>query len=84
MYKMCQEKEVFRNYFTFGSPKFVSPCPPPPDAIIKDYSKDPTDHQTNVSFEIVSFFVYYLRSIFIRYLWMKLSNKCNCQQYDHT
>lgn len=50
MYKMqCGDKDVFRNFFMFGNPKFVSPCSPAPDAIIADYSKEATDHQINVS-----------------------------------
>lgn len=50
MYKMqCGDKDVFRNFFIFGSPKFVSPCSPPGNAAIADYSKEATDHQINVS-----------------------------------
>lgn len=49
MYKMqCGDMDVFRNFFTFACPKFVSPCPPPYDAPIGDYVKEPLEHQTMV------------------------------------
>ena len=49
MYKMqCGDLEAFKNFFIFGSPKFVSPCPPAADAVVKDYVKDPMEHQTEV------------------------------------
>jgi translation initiation factor 3 subunit L len=50
MYKMqCGDLEVFRNFFVFACPKFVSPCPPPFDAPIEDsYVKEPLEHQTMV------------------------------------
>lgn len=40
--------DTFKNSFIFGSPKFVSPCPPASDAAIEDYVKDPMEHQTQV------------------------------------
>lgn len=40
--------ETFKNAFIFGSPKFVSPCPPPADSALEDYVKEPMEHQTNV------------------------------------
>ncbi|XP_055701323.1 eukaryotic translation initiation factor 3 subunit L isoform X2 [Phlebotomus papatasi] len=49
MYKMqCGDLEVFKNFYTFACPKFVSPCPPPPDAPMEDYVKDPMEHQIEV------------------------------------
>lgn len=53
MYKMqCGDLDVFRNFFVFGSPKFVAPVPPQPstnqDSSPEDYSKDPMEHQTQV------------------------------------
>lgn len=56
MYKMqCRDMDVFRNFFIFGSPKFVSPCPPVPpspddklDDKPDEYIKDPMEHQTEV------------------------------------
>uniref|UniRef100_U5EXC6 Eukaryotic translation initiation factor 3 subunit L n=1 Tax=Corethrella appendiculata TaxID=1370023 RepID=U5EXC6_9DIPT len=50
MYKMqCGDLEVFRNFFVFACPKFVSPCPPPADApLVDDYVKEALEHQTNV------------------------------------
>lgn len=54
MYKMqCRDMDVFRNFFVFGSPKFVSPCPPPlPSQMHNDGDddefKDPMEHQTEV------------------------------------
>lgn len=54
MYKMqCGDKEVFRSFFIFGNPKFVSPCSPSSDAAIADYSKEATDHQINMFMEEV-------------------------------
>ena len=48
MYKMqCGDMEVFRNFFIFACPKFVSPCAPPFDAQ-DDYVKEPLEHQTQV------------------------------------
>lgn len=40
--------DAFKSSFTFGSPKFVSPCPPAPDAPIEDYVREPMEHQTQV------------------------------------
>lgn len=50
MYKMqCGDLDVFRNFFVFACPKFVSPCPPPFDAPIEDsYVKEPLEHQTMI------------------------------------
>lgn len=49
MYKMqCGDMEVFRNFFTFACPKFVSPCPPPFDSQVDDYVKEPMEHQVQV------------------------------------
>ncbi len=50
MYKMqCGDLDVFRNFFVFACPKFVSPCPPPFDAPMEDsYVKEPLEHQTMV------------------------------------
>ncbi|XP_035791229.1 eukaryotic translation initiation factor 3 subunit L [Anopheles albimanus] len=49
MYKMqCGDLDVFRNFFVFACPKFVSPVPPPPDAPIDDYVKEALEHQINV------------------------------------
>lgn len=54
MYKMqCGDLEVFRNFFTFACPKFVSPCPPSPDAQIDDYVKEPLEYQTKIFMEEV-------------------------------
>lgn len=54
MYKMqCRDMDVFRNFFIFGAPKFVSPCPPPLNGEIADYHKEPIDHQTEVFLEEV-------------------------------
>lgn len=57
MYKMqCRDMDVFRNFFIFGAPKFVSPCPPPLNGEIADYHKEPIDHQTEVRWiDIVNF-----------------------------
>ncbi|XP_063703073.1 eukaryotic translation initiation factor 3 subunit L [Culicoides brevitarsis] len=49
MYKMqCGDLEVFKNFFIFACPKFVSPCPPAADVPVEDYVKEPLDHQTQV------------------------------------
>lgn len=49
MYKMqCGDLDVFRQFFIFASPKFVSPCPPSSDAPVEDYVKEPMEHQTQV------------------------------------
>lgn len=49
MYKMqCGELEVFKNFFVFACPKFVSPCPPAADAPVEDYVKEPLEYQTQV------------------------------------
>lgn len=49
MYKMqCGDLEVFKNFFIYASPKFVSPCPPSPDAPMEDYTKEPMEHQIQV------------------------------------
>lgn len=54
MYKMqLQDKDVFRQFFNIGSPKFVSPCPPAHDAEIRDYTKDPIEYQASVFMEEV-------------------------------
>lgn len=48
MYKMqCGDMEVFRNFFMFACPKFVSPCPPPFDGA-DDCVKEPLEHQAQV------------------------------------
>lgn len=49
MYQMqCGDLDTFRNFFIFGSPKFISPCPPPNDATEGDFIKQPMEHQTQV------------------------------------
>lgn len=49
MYQMqCGNLEVFRSFFIFGSPKFISPNPPPADATKGDFYKEPMEHQTQV------------------------------------
>lgn len=49
MYKMqCGDMNEFESCFSFACPKFLSPCPPDPDAPIDDYGKDATKHQTQV------------------------------------
>jgi translation initiation factor 3 subunit L len=49
MYKMqCGDLEVFRNFFMFACPKFVSPCPPPNEPQVDDYVKEPLEHQVQV------------------------------------
>lgn len=49
IYKMQMgDLDVFKNFFIFGSPKFVSPCPPAADAPCVDYVKEPMEHQTQV------------------------------------
>jgi translation initiation factor 3 subunit L len=49
MYKMQYgDLSEFESCFTFACPKFLSPCPPDPDAPIDDYGKDATKHQTQV------------------------------------
>lgn len=55
MYKMqCGDLEVFKNFFTFACPKFVSPCAPPFETQGgDDYVKEPLDHQTQVFMEEV-------------------------------
>lgn len=46
MYKMqCGDLEVFKHYYTYACPKFVSPCPPAPDAALDDYVRHPMEHQ---------------------------------------
>lgn len=48
MYKMqCGDMEVFRNFFMFACPKFVSPCPPPFE-MTDDFVKEPLEHQAQV------------------------------------
>lgn len=47
MYKMqCGDLEVFKYFFVFACPKFVSPCPPLDSQ--DDYVKEPLEHQTQV------------------------------------
>lgn len=47
MYKMqCGDMEVFKYFFVFACPKFVSPCPPLDSQ--DDYVKEPLEHQTQV------------------------------------
>lgn len=54
MYKMQYgDKEVFRNFYIFASPKFLPPLPPPAYSPIKDYAKETFDHQISVSSTIV-------------------------------
>jgi translation initiation factor 3 subunit L len=49
MYKMqCGDLEVFKNFFMFACPKFVSPCPPGFETQEGDYSKEPLEHQCQV------------------------------------
>lgn len=49
MYQMqCGDLDTFRSFFIFGSPKFISPCPPPNDATEGDFVKQPMEHQTQV------------------------------------
>ncbi|XP_077297592.1 eukaryotic translation initiation factor 3 subunit l isoform X2 [Arctopsyche grandis] len=49
MYKMQYgDLAEFESCFTFACPKFLSPCPPDPDAPIDDYGKDAIKHQTQV------------------------------------
>jgi translation initiation factor 3 subunit L len=49
MYKMqCGDMEVFRNFFMFACPKFVSPCPPPFEMMTDDFVKEPLEHQAQV------------------------------------
>ncbi|EDW69075.1 eukaryotic translation initiation factor 3 subunit L [Drosophila novamexicana] len=46
MFKMqCGDLEVFKSFFVFACPRFVSPCPPAADAPMEDYVKDPMEHQ---------------------------------------
>lgn len=40
--------DTFKKSFIFGSPKFVSPCPPPADAPSEDFFLEPMEHQTQV------------------------------------
>lgn len=50
MYKMQYgDKDVFHNFYTFASPKFVPPMPPIAGAEERDYAKDAFDHQIGVS-----------------------------------
>jgi translation initiation factor 3 subunit L len=52
MYKMqCGDLEVFKYFFVFACPKFVSPCPPLDSQ--DDYVKEPLEHQTQVFMEEV-------------------------------
>lgn len=49
MYKMqCGDLDVFKNFFMFACPKFVSPCSPSLDAQGEDFVKEPLDHQCQV------------------------------------
>lgn len=49
MFKMqCGDLEVFKSFFVFACPRFVSPCPPAVDAPMDDYVKDPMEHQLQV------------------------------------
>ena len=49
MYKMqCGDLEVFRNFFMFACPKFVSPCPPSYELQEGDFVKEPLEHQAQV------------------------------------
>lgn len=50
MYKMqCGDMEVFRNFFMFACPKFVSPCPPAFETQGgDDYAKEALEHQAQV------------------------------------
>jgi translation initiation factor 3 subunit L len=55
MYKMqCGDLEVFKHFFTFACPKFVSPCPPASDAPLDDYVKEPLEHQIQVFMDEVT------------------------------
>lgn len=40
--------DAFKSSFLFACPRFVSPCPPPADAPLEDYVKDPMEHQLMV------------------------------------
>lgn len=49
MYKMqCGDLEVFKNFFLFACPKFVSPCAPPFESQADDYVKEPLEHQVQI------------------------------------
>lgn len=49
MYQMqCGDLDTFRNFFTFGCPKFVSPTPPPSNISDGDFVKEPMQHQIQV------------------------------------
>ncbi|XP_014270834.1 eukaryotic translation initiation factor 3 subunit L isoform X2 [Halyomorpha halys] len=49
MYKMQYgDLTEFENCFLFACPKFLSPSPPPTDALPDDYTKEPMRHQTQV------------------------------------
>ena len=50
MYKMqCGDLEVFRNFFMFACPKFVSPCPPAFEAQGgDDFVKEALEHQAQI------------------------------------
>jgi len=49
MFKMqCGDLDVFKSFFVYACPRFVSPCPPPADAPMDDYVKEPLEHQLMV------------------------------------
>lgn len=49
MFKMQYgDLEIFKSFFLFACPRFVSPCPPAIDAPPEDYVKDPMEHQLAV------------------------------------
>lgn len=84
MYKMqCRDMDVFRNFFIFGAPKFVSPCPPPLNGEIADFHKEPIDHQTEVrwTFKSSSKYIEILSTPF-RYSLTKCVSKLNCPPFD--
>lgn len=87
MYKMqCGDKEVFRNFFIFGNPKFVSPCSPASDAVIADYSKEATDHQINVGYTQTHACILFSTQRFSLVLsygghrcsWKRSNSRCSC------
>lgn len=55
MYKMQYgDLAEFEACFLYACPKFLSPCPPPPDAPNEDYVKEAIKHQTSVFMEEVA------------------------------
>lgn len=55
MYKMQYgDLAEFEACFLYACPKFLSPCPPPPDAPNEDYVKEAIKHQTQVFMDEVA------------------------------